>query len=78
MGLLLRVVVHSATPHDSNAVFSVVERLKYYFPRLKTIFADGSYRGELTEKIKSAFGWTLQVVLRKDTINPRIDPGVIH
>ena len=67
MGLLLAVVVHSATPHDSKAAFAVIERLKYRFPRLTTILADGGYQGEIAEKIKAAFGWTLKVVRRKDT-----------
>jgi len=67
LGLLLAVVVHSATPHDSQAAFSVIERLKYRFPRLKTIVADGGYRGELSEIVKKSFGWILQVVLRSDT-----------
>ncbi|KAF5063302.1 IS5 family transposase ISMac15 [anaerobic digester metagenome] len=67
LGLLLAVVVHSATTHDSSAAFSVMESLKYRFSLLKTIIADGGYRGELAEKIKNAFGWKLQVVLRSDT-----------
>lgn len=67
LGLLLAVVVHSATTHDSRAAFSVIESLKYRFSLLKTIIADGGYRGELAEKIKNAFGWKLQVVLRSDT-----------
>jgi putative transposase len=67
LGLLLAVVAHSATQHDSKAAFSVIERLKYRFPRLKTIIADGGYRGELAENVKKAFGWSLQVVLRSDT-----------
>jgi len=67
LGLLLAVVVHSATPHDSQAAFSVVERLKNRFPRLQKIVADGGYRGEeLAEKIKNSFGWILQIVLRTD------------
>ncbi|MDL2262843.1 IS5 family transposase [Bacteroidales bacterium OttesenSCG-928-I21] len=67
LGLLLVVVVHSATTHDSRAAFSVIERLKNRFPRLKKIIADGGYRGDLAETIKKSFGWVLQVVLRSDT-----------
>jgi putative transposase len=67
LGLLLTVLVHSATPHDSQTAFSVVERLKYRFPRLQKIVADGGYRGDLAEKIKNSFGWIFQVVLRSDT-----------
>lgn len=67
LGLLMAVVVHSATIHDSKAAFPAIERLKFRFPRLKTIIADGGYRGKLAGKIKKSFGWILQVVLRSDT-----------
>jgi putative transposase len=66
MGLLLSVSVHSANVHDSKAAMSVIEKLRYKFPRLLKIMADGGYRGELTDKVKSSFGWILDVVLRKD------------
>ena len=35
LGLLLAVVVHSATTYDSQAAFMVIERLKSRFCRLK-------------------------------------------
>ena len=62
MGLLLAVVVHAANIHDSQSAFTVIEELKYRFSRLRKIVADGGYRGDLVEKVKQAFGWTLQVV----------------
>lgn len=67
LGLLLAVVVHSATTHDGKAAFSVIGRLKNRFPRLKKIIANGGCRGDLAEIIKKSFGWVLQVVLRSDT-----------
>ena len=67
MGLLLAVVVHAANVHDSQNAFKVIEQLKYRFSRLVKIIADGGYRGELAEKIKNAFGWTLEVILRSDS-----------
>ena len=69
MGLLLAVVVHAANIHDSQRAFNVIEILKYRFSRLKKIIADGGYRGEIAEKIKHAFGWTLEVILRIDSNN---------
>jgi len=47
----------------------LIEELKYCFSRLKKIIADGGYRGEIAEKIKHAFGWTLEVILRIDSNN---------
>lgn len=67
MGLLLVVIVHAANHHDSKAAFRVIESLKYRFPRLVKIIADGGYRGELADNIKRSFGWVLEVVIRKDS-----------
>ena len=67
MGLLLAVVVHAANIHDSQSAFGVIEQLKYRFSRLVKIIADGGYRGLLVEKVRCAFGWTLEIVLRSDT-----------
>jgi len=67
MGLLLAVVVHAANVHDSQSAFRVIKQLKYRFSRLVKVIADGGYRGDFVEKVKQAFGWTIQVVLRKDS-----------
>lgn len=66
MGLLLAVVVHAANVHDSKGASDVIALLKYRFSRLVKIVADGGYRGELIEKTKTAYGWILDIVLRKD------------
>jgi putative transposase len=69
MGLLMVVMVHAANIYDGKAAFAVIERLKFKFPRLVKILADGGYRGEeLAGNIKSAFGWVLEVVLRSDNL----------
>jgi putative transposase len=67
MGLLLTVVVHAANIHDSQSAFWVIEQLKYRFSRMVKIIADGGYRGELADKIKKAFGWTIEIILRSDS-----------
>ena len=66
MGLLMAVVVHAANIHDSKAAPFVISELKFRFSRLVKIIADGGYCGELIENTKKAFGWILEVVLRKD------------
>ena len=67
MGLLLAVVVHAANIHDSQAAIEVISSLRYRFQRMVKIVADGGYRGELIEKVKMLFHWTLEIVLRKDS-----------
>lgn len=65
-GLLLAAVSHRANTHDSKAAFGVIEQLKHRFPRLKKIFADGGYRGELVENVKQFCGWEIAITLRSD------------
>ena len=52
MGLLLTVVVHSASLQDRDGVKRVGERVKGRFPRLKLIWADAAY--------EAAVGWAKQ------------------
>lgn len=66
MGLVLSAVVHTAGQHDSKAGMGVLETLKYRFPRLTKIFADGGYRGELVENVKRFCGWEMEITLRSD------------
>lgn len=67
LGLILAVVVHSATPHDSKAAVKVFTELKNkYLSGIIKIFADGGYRGELIELVRSRFGWILEVVKRNE------------
>jgi len=67
MGLLLVVVVHAANIHDSQSAYNVISNLRWRFSRLKKIFADGGYRGELIEKVNKSFGWIIDIVLRSDS-----------
>lgn len=66
MGLLLVVMVHAANHHDSKAAFKVIKQLKYRFPRLVKIIADGGYRGQLIDNVKSSLGWILEIVMRPE------------
>ena len=66
MGLLLDITVQAANIHDSRGAIDVIDRLRHRFPRLTKIIADGGYRGELIDRVKSAFGWALEMVMRND------------
>jgi len=66
IGLLLDVVVHAANIHDSKAAEAVISKMAFRFPKLKTIFADGGYRGELIERVKLVYGWVISIILRSD------------
>lgn len=42
-----------------------IKQLRYIFPKLKKIIADGGYRGKLADVVKD-LGWELSVVPRPD------------
>ena len=62
LGLLMAIVVHSADIQDREGAKLVIEQLRYDYPRLKKILADGGYTGQLIEWVLKGFGWTLEIV----------------
>jgi putative transposase len=64
LGLILAVVVHAADLQDRDGAKLLLERLLGRFPRLKLIWADAAYAGELVEWVKTFFGWVLEIVER--------------
>lgn len=62
-GLLLAVRVHAANEHDSKAAFEVIEQLKWRCERMKKIYADGGYRGELVDRVKNKLGYQMETLL---------------
>ncbi|MDR2066208.1 MAG: transposase, partial [Prevotellaceae bacterium] len=65
-GLPLLIVVHAANKHDSKTAFEVNEPLKYRFERMKKIYADGGYRGELAVKYQKKHGGVIVFYLCND------------
>jgi putative transposase len=66
LGLLLVVVVLGAHIQDRDGAKAVFLRAKRQFPRLRLIWADGGYRGQLVRWTKATCGWVLQIVKRTD------------
>lgn len=66
LGLLMAVVVHSAGIKDNEGCILVLDKIKGIFSRLKLIWADGGYRGELIEIAKYYFARKIDVILRND------------
>jgi putative transposase len=70
LGLVLMVAVTGANVQDVHgarlvlqALFDRIKKSKYSrWCRLKLIWADGSYRGQLIATVKSDFGWVLEIV----------------
>lgn len=65
LGLILKVVVTAGNVQDRDGAKRLLKEIsveKEVVQRLKLIWADGSYRGELIDWIETLFGWTLEIV----------------
>ncbi len=73
LGLVLMVLVHSASlqdgPRGQQTLQRLFDRIKRNvhnrWCRLKRIWADGAYR-HIVDRVRQQFGWTLDIVLRSD------------
>jgi putative transposase len=66
MGLLLLIVVTAANIQDRDGAKLVFEQARVRFPRLKLIWADGGYAGQLLEWVKTLCCFILEIVKRSD------------
>ena len=66
MGLLLAVVVHAANIQDRDGAKLVLSKLVGRFPRLKLIWADGAYAGQVVAWARALGGWLLEIVRRPE------------
>ena len=44
----------------------MLSELRGRFYHLVKILADGEYRGELIENTRKAYGWVIEIIMRKD------------
>ena len=61
---MLAVVVRAANLQDRDGAKLVFEKIKGTFWRLRLIWADGAYAGQLVEWVKNTCGWLLEIVKR--------------
>ena len=62
MGFIMAVVIHSADIQDREGAKMVLQQLRFKFPRLRKILADGGYTGKLALWLMQLTGWTLEIV----------------
>lgn len=67
LGLILAIYIHTADIQDRDGAKLVLPKLLYKFPRLKVIFADGGYSGQLIDWVGKTYGWLLTIIKRTDT-----------
>ncbi len=60
------LVVTPANIQDRDGAKQVLFNARGGWPRLRVIFADGGYAGELIRWVKSNCGWLLQTILRPE------------
>jgi len=66
LGLILTVLVHPADIQDCVGAMDVLKRLAGRFTRLKLIWADGGYAGQLIDWSKRTCGRVIKIVKRND------------
>jgi len=66
--MVLAVVVHAANIQDRDGAKLVLAKLQGRFPRLKLIWADGGYAGQLIDWTRKLGHWVLQIVKRSDKV----------
>jgi putative transposase len=64
LGLVLAVVVHPANLQDRDGAKLVLQKLKDDFARLRLIWADAGYGGQLVSWAQTFRGWVLEIVRR--------------
>lgn len=66
LGLMITVVVTTACVQDRDGLKKLLKIFGVHRKKLKKIWVDGGYRGEIIEWVKSRFRYALEVVLRSD------------
>lgn len=66
VGLLLAVVVHAADIQDRDGAKLVLAKLKGSFRRLRLIWADAGYAGQLVSWARNFGRWVVEIVQRRE------------
>jgi putative transposase len=74
LGLILAVVIQSASVQDRDGAIRVIDKLVENWKKIIKIFADGGYRGQLIETIKTKFKIDLEIIKRDELHTFKILP----
>lgn len=68
LGLMLYVMVHTADIQDRDGAVDVLKAIRFRFPWLRHVFADGGYAGDkLRGALKGHGNWTIEIIKRSDS-----------
>ncbi len=77
-GLLVGAMVHAADIQDRDGAPPLLASIRYAFPWLRHVFADGGYAGpKLAQALSKLGSWALQIVKRSDTARGFVLPPVL-
>ena len=66
LGLILGLTVHAGDVQDRDGAELVLADIAGRFTRMKKLWADGGYAGELVDNVKRWYGRVIEVVKRSD------------
>src|SRR5450631_36538 len=67
-GFLIFILVHAADVQDRDGAVDVLKAVRFRFPWLRHVFADGGYAGDKLRDALTAHGsWTIEIIKRSDT-----------
>jgi len=67
LGLMLFVLVHTADIQDRDGAPDLIKAIRYRFPWLRHVFADGGYAGDkLRAALQGNGDWTIEIIKRSD------------
>jgi transposase len=68
-GYLVHGVIHSADIQDRDGAPMVLKDIRYSFPWLRHVFADGGYAGgKLKQALTKMGDWTIEIIKRSDCV----------
>jgi putative transposase len=68
LGLIMAVVVTTACVQDRDGLKKLLRLFGIHRKKLRKIWVDGGYRGQVIEWVKARFRYCLEVVLRSDDV----------
>ncbi|MCL5271356.1 MAG: IS5 family transposase [bacterium] len=66
LGMTIGVVVHGADVQDRDGARPLIRKIRFQCPRLRKVWADGGYAGQLEAWVTQFTGWKLEIVRRRD------------
>ena len=67
LGLMVGLMVHSADIQDRDGAPDLLKSIRYRWPWLLHVFADGGYAGDrLKRRLKKIGRWTVEIIKRSD------------